>query len=360
MGSMKKTASTTPLLFEDKPLFGLDIGRSSARVVQVMRSKGHTRVHGYGEISFDPVAIEDGVIKKHETIAAAIQKLFAGGITGSISTNRTALSVPIAHTYTRYIEVPKLSDKELAQAVKTEVEQYIPALPADLFVDYMRLRTSEKQSMVLIIAVPKKIIESYLMLMKILGLEAVLIFTSSDASANLFSYDSQSDLPAVLVDFGSDSADITIYDKVPIISGTVACGGEQITQIIMKSLGVTEREAMIIKSRYGLGFSKKQKQIVAALDPVLEPLIREIRRTVRYYEERSKSKKTMSQVMITGGGANMPGIADYLTSALRLPVRSFDPTAYLDFGRLQPFSATKRMSYVTATGLSLFDPKDIF
>lgn len=359
MGSMKKT-NVTPLLFEDKPLFGLDIGRSTVRVLQIHHTKGKPHVVGYGEVGFDPTCIQNGVVVGHETIAAAIQKLFAENIVGAITTNRVTLSLPISRTFTRSIEVPKLTEKELAEAVKTEAEQYIPAAATDLYIDYSRVRTTEKQTTVFIVGVPKKIVDSHLVLMRMLGLETVLMQTSSGAGAHLFSRDEQSDLPAVLVDFGSDSADITIYDKAPIVSGTVACGGEQITHAIMDALGVTEREAIIIKSKYGLSYSKKQKQIEATLEPIIGPLVREIRRTVRYYEERSKSKKNMSQIVVMGGGANMPGLADYLTSTLRIPVRSFDPTAYLHFGHLQPFNVGERMSYVTAAGLSFYKPEEVF
>lgn len=349
-----------PLFFEDKPLFGLDIGHNSARVMQVTKGRPQPRILGYGATTFDASAIEDGVITHPEIVAEAIQKLFNSGLIGDITTNRVALSVPVARAFTRTIDAPKLSEKELAEAVKTEVEQYIPAALESLYVDYSQVADGKNKTSVFIVAMPRRIIDSYITVARLLGLEAVLVQTSSGAGSNLFARDPQRDLATVLVDFGSDSADITIFDKNPIVSGTAACGGEQITNLIGKTLGVTEREALIIKSRYGLIVSKKQKQIEEALKPTLSLLTREIRRTVRYYEERSKAKRPISQIVIMGGGANMPGLADYLTDDLRLPVRSFDPTTYLNFGRLQPFNTNERMSYVTAAGLALYDPTEVF
>jgi len=49
-----------------------------------------------------------------------------------------------------------------------------------------------------------------------------------------------------------------------------------------------------------------------------------------------------------------------LTRNLRIAVRSFDPTFYVDFGKLQPFGSTERMSYVTVTGLAMIKPEEIF
>jgi type IV pilus assembly protein PilM len=357
MGSM--TQQTT-YFFEDKPLFGLDIGHGSVRVVQLDASKRAPRVMGYGEASFDPSAITDGVITKPEIIAEAIQELFTHHLVGDVSTDRVAVCLPIARAFTRSIEVPTLGQKDLAEAVQTEAEQYIPAALDELYIDYTQTSTAEDKSAVFIVAMPKRIVDSYLMLTRLLGLEAVVFQTSSGAGAQLFAHDGQSDVPTVLVDFGSDSADITVFDRGPVVSGTVACGGEQLTKAISEALNVTIKEATIIKTKYGLGYSKKQAQIETALNPLLSLLVKEIRRTIRYYEERSDGKHTISQVIITGGGANMLGLAEYFTNTLRLAVRPFDPTSYIDFGHLQPLATGNRMSYVSAVGLALTNPHEVF
>jgi type IV pilus assembly protein PilM len=349
------TKSTT-LFFEDKPLFGLDIGHGKVRVLQLRTTKRAPRLVGYGEATFDPKAINAGVIEKPEVIAAAVQELFKQHLVGDITTNRVAMALPIARAFTRSMEVSGLSDKELAEAVQNEAEQYIPAAIADLYIDYTRVLTGDDTANVFIVAMPKRIVDSYVLLSRLLGLEAVVMQTSSGAGAHLFARDSQSDVPSLLIDFGSDSADITVYDRGPVVSGTVNCGSDLMTQAIARELGVTEKEAVLIKAKYGLSLSKKQDQIEKCLDPLLDLLIKEIRRTVRYYEDRIHGKQKISQIVIAGGGANMPGLADYLTSSLRLAVRSFDPTPYIDFGRLQPFNMTERMSYVTAAGLAAIEP----
>lgn len=341
-------------------MFALDVGHGSARVMQISRERGARKVVGYGVTTFDHSVIENGIIVKHEIVAAAVQNLFKNGLIGSITTNRVALTVPVSRAFVRSIEAPSLSDKELAEAVRTEVEQYIPASPDTLYVDYSRATDTKGKTSVLVVAIPRKIVDSHIELARMLGLEPVLVQTSSGAGAHLFAKDPQSNTPSVLVDFGSDSADITIFDRGPVVSGTAACGGEQITKIIGNTLGVTEREAFIIKSRYGLTVSKKQTQIISGLKPILGLLTREIRRTIRYYDERGKAKSEIGQIVIMGGGANMPGLTDYLTDDLRMPVRSFDPMQYLDFGRLQPLNESERMSYVTVAGLAMYDPRKVF
>lgn len=351
---------TLPLLFEDKPLFGLDIGHGKVRVMQLQANRHRPRLIGYGEATFDPSATTAGVIEKPEIVAEAIQNLFKHHLVGDITTRRVAMAVPIAHAFTRSIDVPQLNDKDLAEAVKNEAEQYIPAATDDLYIDYSRSGGTGSKTSVLIVAMPKKIVDSYLVLAQLINVEPVVMQTSSGAGAHLFTKDPQSDIPTLLVDFGSDSADITVYDGGPIVNGTVACGSELLTSVIADELKVTVKEATIIKAKYGLGFSKKQAQIEKALAPPLSLLLKDMRRTIRYYEEHAEGKQKIAQVIIAGGGANMPGLAEYLTSNLRIAVRSFDPTSFIDFGRLQPFNLTERMSFVTAAGLAAIEPDEVF
>lgn len=356
---MNKTNNKT-YFFEDKPLFGFDIGHGSLRVMQLDAGRSPATLKGYGVTTFDPGAVTEGVIEKPEVIAAATVDLFEHHLVGDITTKRVAIDLPTARAFTRSLRLPKMSSKDIAEAIRTETEQYIPMHPEDLYIDYTPLRTEGDMTEFFLVAMPKKIVDSYLVLARMLGLETVLLQTSTGAGAALFEHDIQSDVPAVLIDFGSESADITIYDAGQVVTGTVDCGGETITRLIGQALDVTPREAAIIKAKYGLSLSKKQKQIETALDPVLQLLLKEIRRTIRYHEERSQSKRTIGQVVIMGGGANMPGLTDYLTNNLRLAVRAFDPTPHIDFGHLQPFGKSDRMSYATVTGLAIVNQREIF
>jgi len=87
------------LLYKDKPLFALDIGYKSLKVMQLNKGK-HVKVSGFGVIGFDPTAIENGIIKKPEVIATALQQLIKNQLVGKITTRRVALTIPAAHTFT--------------------------------------------------------------------------------------------------------------------------------------------------------------------------------------------------------------------------------------------------------------------
>lgn len=356
-----KTAKTANF-FHDKPLFGLDIGHGSLKVMQIVERSGNhaPRVIGYGYAEFDKEAQQDGVIVQPEIIAKAAHDLFNGHLVGDITTRRAAIAIPAYRTFTRAVQLPKLKPTEVKEAVELEAEQYISMPLEDLYLDYDIVKQTNNSTEVFTVAVPQTIVDSYLDLAQLIGVEAVLIEPTLGSAGRLFSLDKHNDLATIIIDFGSRSADISIIDKRVLVTGTVQGGGINFTDSIKTKLGVTLEEAGLIKTKYGLGASKKQKEIKEALAPTLGSIVKEIRRMMRYYEERYGSERPIGQILTLGGGANMPGLSDYLTQEMRLPVRHCDPWEYLNYKGLSLPSMADRPMYATVAGLSLARPKEVF
>lgn len=353
--------------FHDKPLFGLDIGHGSLKVMQATEptpasgTKSHPpRILGYGFTTFDKDALADGVVVHPEIIAQAAHKLFQGNLIGDITTRRCAIAIPAYRTFTRSLQLPRLQANELKEAVELEAEQYISLPLEDLYLDYEIVKQTAETTDLFVVAVPQTIVDSYLELAEIIGLETVLIEPTLSSSGRLFSLDTTSDEPTFIIDFGSLSSDISIFDKHILVTGTVQSGGEIFTNNIMSQLNVTMEAAGMIKTRYGLGKSKNQREITQALEPTLQQIVKEIRRMMRYYEERYGSERPINQVITLGGGANMPGLSEYLTNALRMAARHTDPWEYFNYRGLQPPSAADKPMYATVAGLSLAHPREVF
>lgn len=370
---IRTQANKTSNFFHDKPLFGLEIGHGSMKVMQVATAEpaktaakktaakhSLSRLIGYGFTSFDTASQKDGVIVQPEIVAKAALELFRERLIGDITTKRVAIAIPAYRTFTRSLRLPKLKQKEMDEAVQLEAEQYIPLPLEELYLDYEIIGQVEDSMELFAVATPRNIVDSYLDLAQVLGLETVLIEPTLGSLGRLFTLDSQSDIPAIIINLGSVSSDISIFDRQMLVTGTVQGGGEDFTESIKDKLGVTLQEAALIKTRYGLSLSKKQTEIKQALDPILQEIVKEIRRMVRYYGEHYGTKRPIEQVITMGGGANMPGLDEYLTAALHLAVRHSDPWQYLDFKGLQPPNVSDRPMYSTAAGLSLARPSEVF
>lgn len=343
------------LFYKDKPVFGLDIGRSSIKAIQIDRTTGkNAKIIGYGNTSFDPKALNNGVIVDPEELARAAYNLITKDLIGTITTRRVALSLPNEHSFSRTITLPKMDSKDIATAVISDAEGSIPIPIDQLYYDYQIMKTLEDGSIeVQLVATSKDIVDSYLVVTDALGLEVAFIETNITAVTRIVAHSEPTDVVSLIIDFGSTAADLSIFDgKTARITGTADCGSDNITDLIAKRLGVSSRQAHTIKTRYGLELSKKQKDIVGAIEDELSKLLSEVRKVIRYYGEHSPESQ-IGQIIILGGGANLPGLSTYITDHIRVPTRLCNPWQNISFGKLQPPHQLETTLYTTCGGLGL-------
>lgn len=351
----------TKLLYRDKPVFGLDIGRSSVKIMQIEDHKDKAVVVGYGATTFPPEAVDKGVIVDFETVASAIKDLFDKQFVGTLSTKRVAFSVPNEHSFSRILNLPVMKHDDLEQAVINEAGRTMPLKADELCIDFRATgMVDNAMQEIQLVATPRKIIDSYLTLADILGVEVAAVETNIASVSRIVTHAEGDDIVSMIIDLGSTAADLSIYDGSTVrITGTADCGSENITSLIASKLSVTQGQAHTIKTRYGIEPSKKQAEILGAIKPELDKLITEIRKMVRYYEDRASKEAELGQIIILGGGANLPGLSTYITDQVRLPARLCDTWQRTTFGSLQAPHQLETTIYTTAAGLSLISTEEL-
>jgi len=348
--------------YHDEPLFGLDIGHASLKAMQVEVTPGKPpKVMGYGLSGFDASAIQNGIITNPELIANAMHQLFETGLTGSITSQRVACALPTAHTFSRPISVPAMSRKEIIEAINLEAEQYIPIPLTSLYLDYEILSQTEQSSEVLLVAASKNIVDSYFKVLQLLNLQPVAFEPSINAAARLLQMQGVLKTePTIILDIGSVTTDIAVFDKTLLVASTVNSGSDNITELISKGQHLTFKQANDLKNEYGIAFSERQQRIIDSVKPVLENLVHEIQKSIRFYSERAaKSGAKITQILTVGGGAVMPGLNQYLAKELRLTTQNLEPWKNVDFGKLTPPPDFDRAVYTTAAGEAVLSPREI-
>lgn len=340
-------------------VFGLDIGHSSLKVMQIDSSdkNGKPKVLGYGLATYQPESINNGVIINTEALAKAMRDLFSNNLVGVIEPQKVAATVPTSRTFSRQMNLPPMEDKDLAEAVRLEAEQYIPLHPNELYIDFEVTNRTAQGLSLMIVAVPKNIVDSYIRLLESMKLDPVIIEPTINAAARLFKLaNAGNNQISILIDFGSISTDLAVINKTVSVVSTVQGGSNNLTALIAKQLGISTDEAFNAKNEYGLSYSNKRGQIKEAVEPVLSLLVKEVQKIIRYYEERmGHLEGKIGQIVIIGGGATMPGLSEYISSQLNLPTRQLDPLQKLDFAQLQPPADSDKSMYVTAAGEAIID-----
>lgn len=349
--------------YTDRPVFGFDIGRSSLKIMQVQHiSHGKAKVIGYGSTTFDPNAVDKGMIVNFEQVASATKNLFDSQFTGALTTKRVAFAIPNEHSFSRVLTLPLMNPDEMQSAVYAEANKAIPIPNENLYIDYeIGSKMDNDMYEVQLVATRREIVDSFVTLSEILGLEIALVETNISAVSRIVTHAEKNDAVSLIIDLGSTVADLSVYDGTTVrITSTADCSGDRITSLIAKKLTMSTSQAHTVKTRYGIDPSKRQNEILSAIKPELDKLIAEVSRIVRYYEDRApKTNPSIGQIIMLGGGANLPGISTYITDQIRIPTRLCDPWQNISFGGLQSPHHLETTLYTTAAGLSLVNPEEI-
>jgi type IV pilus assembly protein PilM len=347
------------LFYKDKPIIGLDISQTGIKVMAVDPKKW--LVLGYGSVDLDPSKVQKSLESDDAYLSENISTLLGSKLIGALPSNHVVLGVPTNRTFSRTFTIPIKAESALADAVEIEVDQYIPIPIGSLYVDYEIIERSKEQLTVIMSAVPKVLVDSCLTAVTSAGLQPVMIEPGINSIARVLEKTEEGHLPTLIVDIGPASTDIAVLDGGAIrVSGGLGLGGNTFTLDIAKKLNVALDNAHQLKVLNGLSAGPRQAKITTALQPSLQRILVEIRKVIRYYNERLSDDRKLEQVLVVGGGSNVPGIGDYFTNELVMAARVASPWQKLDFGKLPQPSKQFRPRYITVAGLASVGSKEIW
>lgn len=346
-----------PLVYKNAPQFGFDVGNRTVKVAQLHRDGHKISIQGYGYAYFPSDAIVEGIIVDPEEIAKAIKPLLRKLSYGKITSKRVITGLPTAKLFTRTIQLPPMSAAELSQAVGYEVEQYVPVPLSDLYIDYEVINHGNDKNDgkidILMVAAPRAIVDSYIQLFDKLGLEIGAIESNMTAVVRALLHSGDATTSSLVMDIGSKTSDITIYQKYIPLTGSVAIGGEAYTDSMVKTLGIKRDQANEIKVKFGVGPSDMRAKILEALTPHMQATVKEVKRVVKYYEERGGGKHKVDSMIISGGSAATPGLGSYLEQQIGLPLKVADPWRNINTKKTHLDTEREAPMYATAIGLAL-------
>jgi type IV pilus assembly protein PilM len=346
------------LFFKDKPISGLDIGQTGAKIMAIDTKKW--QVLGYGSRDMTPVKLHESIDKGTDYLANEITEMLKSNLNGHLPSNHVIVSAPTGRTYSRTITLPSSAEANLAEAIQLEAEQYIPIASSELNIDHEIVERTGDNITVLMSAVPKKIVDATVAACNKAGLEVIMVEPGLSAICRLIAVTEEGHLPTVIVDIGAANTDIAIFDETIRVTGGVPIGGNSFTLEISKVLKVSLEQAHQLKVISGLRPGPKQEVLVKTLSPTISRLVAEINKIIRYYTERLGSDKKVEQIVIVGGGSNMPGLGDYFTNEMMMPARVASPWQRLDFGTLPQPTRQFKPRFITAAGLATIDPVEIW
>lgn len=342
-----------------KPPFGLDLSDLSVKIVQLEREGKNDRILSFGSAPVPPGSVIDGEIVKKEQIVLAIREAVKRAGPKKVKTKKVICSLPETKAFLRLVSVPKMKEEEVREAIKWEMEANIP-LPIDqVHYDWQlldkKINKDPGKTDMLVVAVAKKVVDQFIGVLELAGLQAEGLEIESIAQARSFLTERDEDKTTLIMDLGDRRTSFSIsVGTVPCFTCSIPISAQSITDAISKGLSIPFEEAEKIKINSGIGSAVKNDPVFKSVRPVLESLASELEKSIDFYLTGLRYSDSVDRIIICGGGANTKGVVPFLSQRLGKEIEPGNPWANIQVGKKLPIiEKEKSVQYSTAIGLAL-------
>jgi len=330
-------------------VIGVDIGASSIKIVQFKGRRGSVVLETYGELSLSPYAgseIGQATNLPASKIAEALTDLLKEA---NITTKKAGVSIPFSSSLISLIKMPMLKTKNLASMIPIEARKYIPVPISEVTLDWFIVPSEEKSLIddtdeskentaqeketieVLLVAIHNGTLGKYNEIVKLAELE--IGFFEIEIFSAIRSVVEQSISPVAVLDMGASSTKLYIVEfGVVKASHVINTGGQNITQTLSRSLGISITRAEELKRKSGVDGeldsnidATNYKEIVSL---GLDRIFAETNKVLLQYQQ--KNNKNIGSVILTGGGAVIKGLLPLAKKNLETDVSLSDPFSKVD------------------------------
>jgi type IV pilus assembly protein PilM len=342
-----------------RQLLGLDITTSSIKLIEISMAGGQYRVESYAAEPTPPNSINEKSVVDPEAVGEAIRRAVKRSGAGS---HEAAIAISGDAAITKVIQMPKgLRDADLEAQVEMQADQYIPFPMDEVAYDFEVLGPAEKDQDsvdVLLVASRSDNVEQRRAAVAAAGLEARIVDVEAFALENacrLMTHqmpDGGIDRTIAVVDFGATSTTFSVLRNLKIIyTRDFAFGGHQLTEEIMRTYGLTMEEAGRAKKEGGLPGNYQAE----VLDPFIDDMTQQVSRSLQFYLASGSGREQPEKILVCGGCANIPGVAEVIQSRVGIAAERGDPLGQMKLSSRARAQAVQRdaTALLTACGLAL-------
>ncbi len=373
-----------------KSYLGVDLGAGGIKVVEVQEVKKRPMLFTYGFTSeFQDIhrlsagneqEPEDFHLEQTEGIRPVKKNLPQVGISeqkidkyanalkevcrqAKTRSKNASVSLPVSAVFHSIVTLPKVDEKDLSSILKAEVKKLLPYPIDDMVLDYQILEklSDDRHKKVMVNAVPKSIVEFYTKVFQRAGL--ILDSLEPESTALERALVGRDQAVTMLIDMGAERTNLFIIDQtIPITNHTIESGGNKINKILAASLGIEEKMVERMKRdlfdnsfKAANGQKISRENFIKMLDPIIDPIVKQIEYSFDLYlHQGGNEEKRPEKIVLTGGAAMMPYLAEHLSDTFKIKCYLGDPWARIVYQeKLKPVlnEIGPRMS--VAIGLAL-------
>jgi len=314
-------------------ILAVDLGSRTTKAVSLSRRGSGFALNGFALLEapvYDKTLSRELLCEHLKAVSQALPS----------PTKYACLTVGVNDVQVRHADLPLMSIADMRQVLKLSSKAYFQQdLPGHTFDchasahgQHARLNHKVKEpsgppkQRVLIAGARKQLVNDFAEAAKGAGLTADCILPSLIGPVNTYekAMPELFDKAAVaLVDIGFKNSSICIVQEGELmLSRVVGIGGDRITNGLAEALNISYAEAEGIK----VGMPG---EVEAVLEALLQPLGRELRASIDFFEHQQDCPVT--QVVVSGGSSASEFILRKLKQDLMVDCQVLSPATFLDF-----------------------------
>ncbi len=317
---------------------GIDIGSDALKVVELAGTyRSGFRLLRMGSAPGPPAGMRDGVPAAPEELGSHIRALLDRV---GIRTDRVIMALGGQVVTVREVRVPPMTRAELVAAVRYEAERYLPYNIKEVYMDFQVLgeaaEDGRKMLDVLVVAARQDVVDRFVAVadaarlqIRILDVESFALLRSAVSPTA-----GESQITAI-VDFGSEASDILITEGPRLrFTRNIPIGGEALLGAVREAMDVDDATARTLLDEKGEVIEEgatadhTTERLYDVIAPHIGDLVTEIRRSLDYYQSRSRSV-VVNQILLAGGLARLRNLDRTIASELGLATSVISPFAQL-------------------------------
>lgn len=337
-------------MFRKLATLGLDIGTCSIKTAIVNPDNKKTEYLEEQDFFIEREFLEDIQEKQKikETIKTMVEKAKAAATRYSLALASTIHKQGII---CRYMNMPKLSDKELATAVPSSAHKHIPFSLNEVMLSFVKVPPmvpSKDTTGVLFFAIHKDIIEEHKELISDCGLKEERLEIPALAIAR--ECISNNTLPPdkfyAIVQTGFRYTHVVIMrNGYPYYTRDFSIGGGDFTHAFQMWKQNGWKEAELEKRNYDVS------QNEVAIEPFLSNWENEIKKALRFFTSQVKETNiSVEKIYLTGGSSALKGLNERLQNFVNIPVET---DAFNKLKTDNKYDLARHNGFKSAIGLSL-------
>lgn len=301
-----------------KDFFGLDIGTTALRVVQLRTTKDKKELIRYGQMPLANI----GDLKTPESQAKLTQAIARIVKESQINARSVVVNLPSSKVFTTVIDMDRLAPDELAKTINYQAESFIPTPLASSKIDWVTTGDSPsdaKKVEILLSSVENSYSEERLKIVEAAGLD-VVAFEPDSLALSRSLLDPGVKTPQMVLDIGYLSTDLIIcLNNIPRLARAIQIGSETIVKAASLNMRLPADKAHEYVYNYGLNKDNLEGKLYNAIIGTVDALVAEVDKSIKFFAGRYGGAK-LEKIVLTGGASSLPLFPLYIANKFNLNV----------------------------------------